>query len=252
MPDVNTSVSVSMLPLRRLARISSWLTGPTWWPPMAMYHCCAPCIAAPLLARAGPARTRAAPRVRRRSVVNVSDSRRRRGRRRPAPSMAAAVCCSSAAAVAGVEAERVRELGEVDALGARHGLVGADDGERQHVEVAPLRVGGRRRRRSRRAAGGPGSSSSTGVSTPASRACCRMAARSASASVPSARAADDRQAHDAGHLGRHDERRRAGGAGGTGVAVAGRARGGAPPADGRLPRRLAGCRRGPRPRPPRP
>ena len=38
MPAVNTSVSASMLPFRRLAMISSWVTGPTWWPPMAMYH----------------------------------------------------------------------------------------------------------------------------------------------------------------------------------------------------------------------
>src|SRR5262245_4133416 len=43
-PDVNTSVSASMLPLRRLAMISSCETGPTWWPPMAIYHCVDPYI----------------------------------------------------------------------------------------------------------------------------------------------------------------------------------------------------------------
>ena len=38
MPAVNTSVSAVMLPLRRLVMMSSWLTGPTCWPPIAMYH----------------------------------------------------------------------------------------------------------------------------------------------------------------------------------------------------------------------
>ena len=38
MPAENTSVSASMLPFCRLVMISCWLTGPTWWPPMAMYH----------------------------------------------------------------------------------------------------------------------------------------------------------------------------------------------------------------------
>ena len=56
--------------------------------------------------------------------------------------MAAAVCCSSDAAVGGVEAQGVGELRQVDALGARDGVVGADDGEGQHIEVAPGGVGG--------------------------------------------------------------------------------------------------------------
>ena len=40
MPAVNTSVLPSIVPFRRLVTTSSCDTGPTWWPPMAMYHCC--------------------------------------------------------------------------------------------------------------------------------------------------------------------------------------------------------------------
>ena len=40
MPAVNTSVLPSIVPFRRLVITSSCETGPTWWPPMAMYHCC--------------------------------------------------------------------------------------------------------------------------------------------------------------------------------------------------------------------
>src|SRR5215470_2052916 len=39
MPATNTSVFASMLPFLMLLRISSSVTGPTCWPPMAMYHC---------------------------------------------------------------------------------------------------------------------------------------------------------------------------------------------------------------------
>ena len=39
MPAVKTSVLPSMLPFRGSSP-SSCDTGPTWWPPMAMYHCC--------------------------------------------------------------------------------------------------------------------------------------------------------------------------------------------------------------------
>jgi hypothetical protein len=39
MPAMKTSVLPSALPFLRLETISSSLTGPTWWPPTAMYHC---------------------------------------------------------------------------------------------------------------------------------------------------------------------------------------------------------------------
>ena len=42
MPAVNTSVLPSTVPLRMLVTTSSCVTGPTWWPPIAMNHsCCA-------------------------------------------------------------------------------------------------------------------------------------------------------------------------------------------------------------------
>ena len=56
--------------------------------------------------------------------------------------MAEEVSRSSAAAAAGIEAERVRQLREVDTFGARHVFVGAHDGEGQHVEVTALGVAG--------------------------------------------------------------------------------------------------------------
>ena len=37
-PAANISVLASMLPLARFVLISSSLTGPTWCPPIAMYH----------------------------------------------------------------------------------------------------------------------------------------------------------------------------------------------------------------------
>ena len=47
-PAPNTSVLPSIVPFLRFVITSSWDTGPTWWPPMAMYHCCCDiCFSAP-------------------------------------------------------------------------------------------------------------------------------------------------------------------------------------------------------------
>ena len=56
-------------------------------------------------------------------------------------SIFAVVSVSSACVVAGVEAQLVRQLREIDALGAGHVLVGADDGEGEHVELLASSAG---------------------------------------------------------------------------------------------------------------
>ncbi len=103
MPSVKRRVLASIVPFARFWRISSSLTGPTWWPPTAMYHCFA------IVYASWPAAS-SMPRGRLRF-----EPRRRRG----------------------VEAERVRELGQEDALRARDALVRAHDREGQDVELLP-------------------------------------------------------------------------------------------------------------------
>src|SRR4051812_29241803 len=116
MPAVNTKVSASMLPLRRFATISSWVTGPTWWPPMAIYHCC----------------------------VDISESRLRGQDEESGPDYGLG-CRGGVDARGGdglearrcgrVDPELVGELSQVDALASGHGLVCPQDGERQRVQL---------------------------------------------------------------------------------------------------------------------
>src|SRR5690606_12556754 len=110
-PVVKTSVSASMLPLRRLARISSSATGPTWWPPMAMYHCRADISELPFSGIGAPGSG---------GRVDLSGCFLFEPTHRP-----------------GVDAEPVRQLREIDPLAAGDGFVGPDDGERQLVEIPP-------------------------------------------------------------------------------------------------------------------
>ena len=115
---------------------------------------------------------------------------RRRGRVSSSDaSMRVAVSRSSAATVAGVEPELMRELREVDALGARDVLVGADDREGEHVEIAlPLRRRSRRRRCRPAAARAPARPRRSTRRRPRARG--SGSARARPGSVPSAFAAD--------------------------------------------------------------
>src|SRR5512139_3436361 len=106
MPPTKTSVVASALPLRIAFTTSCSVTGPTCWPPMAMYHWGVEDMRFP------PSSS-----VRGRGVDaggGLGLQPRDGGR---------------------VEAQAVGELGEVDALPAGHRLVGADDREGEGVEL---------------------------------------------------------------------------------------------------------------------
>ena len=132
----------------------------------------------------------------------------------------------------GIEAERVRELRQVDALRARHALVGAHDRESQSRRARSLRVRiGHAGHDLGQRARGSGSPAPRSASAPTSRACARIAARSSAVSVPSARAAEmveaQRRSRSAGSSGRAaaEAAPGSGGSGGSPAGGGGAARG---------------------------